>query len=134
MPFVADIQPLCRYCGCGIAKHTTTVWFDSDSGRLNSGWASYRPEKPTSKAEAQALLNQQIVSVRWAKKSAFRYGDDEAGERLFIEQATVWDGVSYRDEFFCKDGHAVLFGYAAARGGQAMREYNDAVARRGSKS
>ncbi|AFU88098.1 hypothetical protein CcrColossus_gp228 [Caulobacter phage CcrColossus] len=117
MAFVSDIQPLCRYCGCGIGKHTTTVWFDSTNGRLNSGWFSYRPEKPTSKAEAQALLNQQIVSVRWATKSAYQYGDDEAGERLFINQVTIWDGVSYRDEFFCKDEHAKLFGYAAARGG-----------------
>lgn len=133
MSFVSAIQPLCRYCGCEIGKHTTTVWFGSSNGHTNTDWSSHRPEMPMSKAEVQAMLNQTVVSIGWDKRTVLKNGD-YVEERTFIGKATIWDGLSYKDAYFCKDEHAKLFGYAAVRGGQVMAEYQDALARQGNKS
>lgn len=127
MAFKSSVQPLCRYCGKGIGKHTHTIWFGMGNSHMSSDYFTYRDEKPTSKAEVQRLVNQQVVSVGWSKSWKNVDGVD-VEVRSHIDKATTWDGESYVDEFFCTQEHARRFGYAAARGGSAMKAYNDAMA------
>ncbi|TJW14401.1 MAG: hypothetical protein E5W82_10520 [Mesorhizobium sp.] len=121
--------PLCRYCGKTIAKRTRAIFFGELATRQGFDTIfTYRPERPRSKDEAQRLLNQQIVSVRWAR------GEDYAAKQAgfdHITQATAWDGESYTDKFFCNGTHAKDFAYAAARGGYAMPAYIDAKRKKG---
>lgn len=74
----------------------------------------YRIEKPMTRAEAQRLVNQEIVSIRRS-----RHG--------FIDHITTWDGETYRDRYFCTNRCAMALGYAAANSGQATKAYNDAI-------
>lgn len=129
MPFTSSVQPLCRACGKPIAKHTRSVWF----GRTGSGTGfdsgAYRREKPRSRAEAQAMFNEQITAVRWNR--AVRDGQ-RVPQEDYISDVYLWDGESYVDEFFHSGACATRLAYACARGGQALKPYNDAVlARRG---
>jgi len=111
MTYKSPVQPLCRYCGKAIAKHTTGAWF----GRLTANHLTgdYR-EKPTTMEEASKLIGRQVVSVR---------KDDDG--TLF--SATVWDGQTYRDEFFCADKHARMMGEKAAKMGYRMPAYDQAM-------
>jgi hypothetical protein len=98
--FKSDKRPHCRFCGKPIAKHTTTVYFGRSGP--DSPWSRYVPDhKPETKAEAQRLLNETVVSVK-------RYGGAE------IDCVGIWDGESWRDEFFCNGDHARRFAYACA--------------------
>jgi len=129
MAFISDTQPLCRYCGKPIKKHTRTLYFGAGetSQKISSDLVAYRPEKPTSKAEAQKLVNEQIVSVGWAVQWCDGEDGSRVSERDYIDKATTWDGVSYVDEFFCTAEHARWFGYAAVRTGIAMPDYHNAI-------
>jgi hypothetical protein len=128
MPFVSQIQPLCRYCAAPIKKHTHTVWFGMNQ-MGQTGYSTHMPDKPKSKAEAQRLVNQQIVSIGWSHHWVQQDGRD-VKVREYIDKITTWDGESYVDEFFCNAEHARWFGYAAVRGGNAMPAYHDAIAAR----
>lgn len=97
--------PLCRYCGKPIPKVTHCVWFGATTERRDRYSTHLAAPEPATKAEAQRLVNQRIVSVR--RNS---YG---AGNGL-INQVTTWDGESYRDQHFCNQAHAADFGRAAA--------------------
>lgn len=122
-------QPHCRYCGAKLRKATTTIFFveklsdfhNRENARENYS-TRYVVGHPTTKAEAQRLLNQPIVSVRhtsdpWAHKP----------EDVYVAQVSTWDGESYADEFFCNGKHAQAFAYVMARAGQATRAYNNAI-------
>ena len=129
MPFVSAVPPLCRYCGKAIGKATRTVWFGEQKD-AHTDYATYRMAKPASLEEAQKLVNEKLVHVRWYKPppvGRFYAGPERVAPAPYIERGGTWDGESYVDEFFCKQGHAQLFGYAAARGGQVMAEYKEAI-------
>lgn len=105
-------QPHCRYCGKAIRKRTHTVYFvkDEEEKARHTGFAtfySYVIGQPTSKAEAQRLVNAAVVSVR--KQG---YGP-AAG--VLITQVGTWDGETYEDQFFCTGTHAQDFAYAVLR-------------------
>ena len=123
MAFKSATQPLCRYCGKKIAKWTETVYVRDRSVR--------------SKADCEKRTNQKVVSVRYEDPGRFKrsapkdyYTEAEICEAeaqgRWVDMFTTWDGESYQDEFFCNGTHAQYFGYAAARAGQAMPEYNKA--------
>jgi hypothetical protein len=101
MPFVFQTQPLCRFCGKPIAKHTERFRFGPHHRMI--GDDARRDVKPVSKAEAQRHINGQIVSVEWSM------------QRDYIQSVTAWDGESYVDPFFCNGDHARRFAYAVAR-------------------
>lgn len=129
MAFKSLTQPLCRTCGKPIAKHTRSVWF----GRTGTGTGfdngSYRREKPRSRAEAQAMFNEQITAVRWHR--AVR-DDERVPDEDYISDVYLWDGETYTDEFFHSGACATKFAYACARAGKATASYNDAImARKG---
>lgn len=100
------LPPLCRYCGKPIGKRTKTIMFgSSDHEATDHGWYATRSEKPRTRAEAQRFANHPIVSVRYLGE----------GENRFIANASIWDGVSYKDDFFCSNEHAQNFAYAVVR-------------------
>lgn len=111
-------RPLCRYCGKPIAKRTTTVRFvetQEQADRDNKvGWTWTRSVvgSPSTKAEAQRLVNEEIVSV---KRGAIRGGGLKAD---LIASVGVWDGTSYADQFFCNGAHAQGFAYAVLQSDQ----------------
>jgi len=123
-------QPYCRYCGKKIAKWTITIYFvetlsdyQQRENAKEGHWTRYVVGKPTSKAEAQKLVNEQIISVKhtsdpWAHKP----------EDVYVAQAGAWDGERYKDEFFCSDRHAVRFAYAVlnAQPTMGMPAYHEA--------
>ena len=121
MVFQSDTQPLCRYCGKPIKKHTSTVYFVKERSALmrDSVHTRHIVGSPTTKAEAQRMVNEQIVSVR----RGTMYQLDPA----IVGQVSLWDGVSYEDEFFCNGTHAQRFAYVMARTGQATVAYADAT-------
>lgn len=119
MIYKSETQPLCRYCAKAISKRTETVFFGRNVGGT---MLDARLEQPQSRAEAQAVLNQQVVSVHWRESVV-----DGAWKRAFIDRVSIWDGESYDDEFFCSGSHARQFGYAAARANNAMPVYNRAI-------
>lgn len=99
-------QPYCRYCGKPIGKRTHLIYFVRErlSHMKDSTWCAYIVGTPTTKAEAQRLVNQKIVSVRRGK-------DPYNPGSTAVSQVTVWDGESYASPFFCTDRHAVAFAY-----------------------
>lgn len=122
------LPPLCRYCGKPIGKRTKTIMFGCvEQESLDSEWLAFRYEKPRSREEVQRLVNQSLVSVRHVR--------DPEGDR-HIHQASVWDGVSYKDDYFCSSDHAQDFAYAVVRSPdnklttQAYRDARDAQAQK----
>jgi hypothetical protein len=113
MAFKSPTQPYCRWCGKPIAKRTTNIYFGR-SNNLATDSICNRPEKPTSKAEVQRLINQQVVSVRWRDKPR-GYADDGPPERDYIWWAGVWDGESYEDEYFDRNQCAQDMGRSAVK-------------------
>jgi hypothetical protein len=102
-----NLQPLCRYCGKPIGKRTKTIMFGCfEQETRDSQWLATRHEKPTSREEVQRLTNQSLVSVRYVR--------EYEGER-YIHQASVWDGSSYKDDYFCTTDHAQAFAYAVVQ-------------------
>jgi hypothetical protein len=99
-------QPYCRCCGKPIPKATDSVYFGrSQDLHDRSPTRGYLPDKPTTKEEAQRLVNAKIISVkRWAYQ-----GED------YVHTVGTWDGESYRDATFCTARCAEAFGRMAAR-------------------
>ena len=115
MSYRSKQPPHCRYCGKPIPKYTNTHFFS---------WTD--DAAPLSLADCQQLTNQQVVSVRYGP--SYRNGQCTGRQ---IRVYSTWDGESYRDQFFCNDNHAKLFGYAAARwndGHLSMGAYRKAMA------
>lgn len=121
-----SIRPHCRYCGKPIAKRTTNVRFVDElkSHMKGDQFTSYVVGMPQTKAEAQRLVNQQIVSV---KRSGNPWGRDPQAE--YITEAGVWDGESYVDPYFCNGAHAKDFAYMVARDRPtiATKDYFEAI-------
>lgn len=115
------MRPLCRYCGKQIAKRTTTWMFGRSEDRRNT-YIKSSAAKPRSKEEVAKITNMQLVRVRWTKEG--EYATEKAGH-VFIYQASVWDGESYDDPYFCNGEHARNFGYLMARAGHATMSYQD---------
>lgn len=118
------LPPLCRYCGKPIGKRTKTIMFGEAFGAVrDSEWLASRSEKPQTREEVQRLVNQTLVSVRYVGKDS---------DERYIHQASVWDGVSYSDDYFCSTDHAEQFAYAVVQSPentlstQAYREALDA--------
>lgn len=112
MTFKSHKQPLCRACGAKIKKVTRDVYVYPEPPRteIPEMKNSDGPDRfkqvpigkmipihvpkhvvgsPRTKAEAQKLVNEKIVSIQRDL--------DGTG----IRRISVWDGESYRDEFFC---------------------------------
>lgn len=117
--FRSPAQPRCRYCGGKIGKHTTTRYFvpeDQESFRQGSLYLDAIKGTPRNRAEAQRLVNQKIVAVRYSNPDV---GDGRKHGR-FIDQVSLWDGESYVDQFFCGGTCVDRFAYAMARAGYMM--------------
>jgi hypothetical protein len=121
MTYKSTTPPLCRYCGKEIAKRTHGLFF----GRRIAVGSDYI-EKPADIEEVRRLTNEQVVSVR-------RSSPAEDGSS-WVLSATVWDGESYHDEFFCTQTHAAYFGELAARGGQCTAAYKEALRKQKEKA
>jgi hypothetical protein len=104
-------QPLCRYCAGKIAKRTTTVRFvvERKSHMRDDQFTSYVIGHPMTKAEAQRLVNQTVVSVR---HDANPWGDMTD---KYVTQASVWDGESYVDPYFCNGACRSAFAVMVCR-------------------
>jgi hypothetical protein len=125
MAFKSPTQPLCRYCGQGIRKHTERhyVRTEKDRGGMPRD-TKVVPERIRSKAECQKLTNEQVVSVQYSEDREYNpYSYESAVKDRYVSSFTTWDGESWEDEFFCNGQHAAYFGYASARAGQAMPAY-----------
>lgn len=108
MDFKSSTRPKCVCCGGPIAKRTWTHWFRLAEHRGDPIDRTHVVEKyPTTRAECQAFVNEQVVSIR-------RYPDGDA--RLgSVHCFSTWDGESYVDEFFCTGTCAQSYGYKMAR-------------------
>lgn len=125
MTFKSHRQPLCRACGKKIGKRTEDIYvYDkppkthfSDGTPCNV--FKHIVGKFRSKEEIQPFVNEKIVSVA-------RSLDGE-----FIHRLSVWDGESYKDEFFCKGTCAHAYAYMMAkaepRHGIVSVAYNDSL-------
>lgn len=114
MTYKSPHQPLCRYCGKGIRKDTTTHWIDDGkeakpSKLSHSIMHHYPGGQLFTKEDCQRFTDQQIVSIRKA-----RYGYFGTRDPNRIKQFTTWDGFSWVDQFFCNGDCARRYGYFAA--------------------
>lgn len=114
--------PLCKVCGKPIPK----VGVSHEFGRNRPvSWGVGHPEKPKTLAEAQRLVNGQIISI----KKSWRSDGPQ-----WIESANVWDGESYAwDGHFHAQSCAAQFGRAMAAlfPRHSMPAYKEAMAARG---
>jgi hypothetical protein len=96
--------------------------FDEGAGAVrDSDWLASRSERPQTREEVQRLVNQALVSVRYVGKDA---------DERYIHQASVWDGVSYKDDYFCSTDHAEQFAYAVVQSPEntlSTQAYRDAL-------
>lgn len=124
------LAPLCRYCGEQLQKSTQTIYFrdralNDYERHTNEGSSSFQgyvqvATFPNTTAECQRLVNSgTVVSVRYSQARGSGIG-----------YCSVWDGESYKDEFFCTGDHARRFAYIVAREGRCTKAYNDAIAAR----
>ena len=119
MAFKSPTQPYCRCCGGPIGKRTENHYFGAGETSMAADPARNHAEKPTTKAEAQRLINGRVVGIRrW----------DFQGEN-YVQFASVWDGESYDDHLFCKQACAVAFGRMCATEYPAIETQRAATAR-----
>lgn len=128
MVYKSATQPLCRYCGKPIAKYTTSAYFGV--GPVSSTIREF----PRDKAEAQRFVNGRIIAVKY-----WRGGDNFVRatgfpDHDFVSAASLWDGESYVDEFFCTQNDARRFAYLFAREGKVTTAYNKAAMKQALKS
>jgi len=90
--------PLCRFCGNKIKKRTRDVYFNCE--KFHSGFGERRTERPVTRDDAQKFFNEKII--------ASKFDDDIEGRCIY--RVTLWDGETYLDKHFCKDGCAEDFG------------------------
>lgn len=127
MPFKSNVQPYCRCCGKPVAKTTEKVYFGPTNKMLNGAYFAVRSDDmPLTKEDAQRLLNEKVVSVKYydPEKGTLTSG---VGSPKHVESVTTWDGESYKDEFFCSDPCAVQMAYAFAAAGYSCKAYTAAM-------
>jgi NAD(P)H-flavin reductase len=118
--FKSGTQPLCRYCGKLIGKHTESHYF---GGRMVGSISHY----PRNWAEAQKLVNAKIVAARYSRYDPDGYASTVGTPKHdYVSYVTTWDGESYRDQYFCGQPCAVRFAYLYAKDGHATSAYNKA--------
>jgi hypothetical protein len=125
MAYTSITQPLCRYCAKRIPKHTLYVSVHSQERIDPAG--RYVVGPLYCKADCQRRSNSRVVHVSY-------WNADPDGRRR-VSNFSTWDGVSYRDEFFCSGPCRDGFAYAAARhGGEnptlAMPAWREAISER----
>jgi hypothetical protein len=136
MTFKSTTQPLCRFCGKPIAKHTRRVWIETNP-EIGKGpateWSRHvhveKGSEPKNRADCQQLTNHQVVSLSYTE----RYDDRlEKSVRSHVRSFSEWDGESYSDPYFCNGDHARRFAYAVVNGHptMAMTAYREALAKR----
>lgn len=102
MTFRSSTQPYCRYCGKPIAKQTVTHRFGVNPQFLHSyTWSIDHAEKPATKVDVQRMCNGQIL----------RFKNHPAG---YVEEATLWDGETYKAQHFDTLRCGDAFGQMAA--------------------
>lgn len=130
MTSIEITQPLCRYCGKKIRKRTTAAWFGNAHFGLQHDDAARCKQKPRSIDEVRRLVNQAVVAVSWHTPTELVHGEHvPTGEPRYIERASLWDGQSYVDNFFCNGDHAKRFAYLMARSNCKTEAYLKAYAR-----
>ena len=114
--------PLCRWCGKPTRKRTRDVYFGNTFGEGEN-----KHRYPMTKADVQALFNEEVVSVRYVDRGSVM----EQKHGHYIMLASLWDGVSYTSELFCNGEHAQLFGIVMAKQGAHMgtTTYTEALAK-----
>lgn len=120
MKYRSETQPLCRGCGKPIPKWTDHVWVRNPDSIQNRATSRHVMGPLHSRDDCQRLVNERVVSVRY-------WG---AGDNRHVSYFSVWDGESWADEFFCGGPCRDRLAYGAARAGQVMPEYNEAMRRR----
>lgn len=130
------LAPLCRYCGEAIPKHTTSVYFRHESfreSRISARGVAYFADgcEPKSKEDAQRLVNMEVIAVRYinglSKYFTERGASMQVSEVRHVNYATVWDGETYADQYFCSGDHARQFGILMAKEGHATNTYFTSV-------
>jgi hypothetical protein len=101
MTYRSVIQPHCCNCGKPIAKHTECQWFGQHG--KGSVVTELSIQKPATKVEVERLTNSRVVAIRWHASGSY------------IDQAYLWDGFNYDDEFFCTTRCAVAYANNMAR-------------------
>jgi hypothetical protein len=124
---MTKLPPLCRYCGKPVPKYTTAKWLElnPESMKYMVGSKVLVEQLPKTKAEAQKLFNEEVVSVQ--RKKEYDWGGPGHGKDLGIGRVTLWDGEAYMDEFFCNGDHARRFAYVMARDGQMTVAFQKAA-------
>ena len=115
-------QPECVWCQKKIRKWTDYHYIGHQPG-----------PRFTTKAEVQALHNEQVVRVsyhyetREATEEEYRATGNyyiRTGPRWILDYAT-WDGESYHDDLFCGPKCAERYGRAVARHIKEREDDND---------
>lgn len=113
------VEPRCRNCGNAVPKKLRTYWFGCSD--VTDGFSiSERMQKPADKQDAQRFVDGTVVAVRYWGELPDRY----------VRSASVWDGKSYSDEFFCCNACTTEFAYSCAKSGAATQAYTGTMARR----
>jgi hypothetical protein len=116
--------PLCKVCGKPVPKKTVSHCFGVTD---RSGYATliYHPEKPATRADAQRLINGQIISMKMSWRSE---------EPRYVASVNAWDGETYEwGGHFHAQGCAARFGWGMAMEfpDRAYPPYREAMAARG---
>jgi hypothetical protein len=101
-------RPHCMQCGKAIAKFTDTVWVRSYPEARAPGLSRHILGPVYSKAECQARVNEEVVSVSY-------WVHAEGEERRHITHFSIWDGESWKDPFFCNGTCCQQYAYRMAR-------------------
>jgi hypothetical protein len=119
---IVQHPPLCRFCGKPIPKKTICVTFVYP-GRMPKTTLIGKYERfievvemPRGMADVKRHVHDlEVLTVR----------DHPSGEGTGI--AFGWDGVSYRDLYFCNPTHAREFGYACAMSGMGSMNHAKSI-------
>lgn len=117
MTFKSNVRPLCR-AGKPIGLWTATIHFGSSKNSGADHWWRESVERPPTREDAQRLVNEKIVSIRWSRGRKILASEmthsDQPVEARYVSRAALWDGETYADKFFCKGTCASAFAYMAA--------------------
>ena len=122
--FESATQPYCLCCQKKIPKYTERVYVGS-YGRLLHKYLH-------TKKECQELHNgtggkETVISVRYVRPT-WQGNVKIYPKGKYILDFSVWDGVSYINQYFCKATCAIGYAYEMADKGHRSPEYLDLVA------